>query len=227
LEKQNESSIEFNAYLNKKQKNRIVAFRVPEEVANLRRANLKKNAKKKGRNPRKKSLNMCDWSIFITNCNETLVPGEMIRSLYRLRWTIELIFKNWKSILRIQKCNVRKNEHRLLCELYAKLIFAVIIHNSYQYLNSYLWKTKRKEISFWCLWNYITDHAQLLHETVKISIDKFIHLFNSYTRGIMYNCIKYYQPSRKTTLQYIDEMIGDSIPVKISSIALLQQQCLS
>ena len=227
LKKQKLNSLEFYAYLNKEQKNRIVAFRIPEEVANMRRAKLIKNSKKKGRTPSKKSLNMCDWSIFITNCEENKVPGEMIRSFYRIRWTIELIFKNWKSIVKIHKCNVRTNKNRFLCELYAKLIFAVIIHRSYQYVNSNLWKTERKEISFWCLCNYIADHSQLLHEAAKTSVKKFIGFFNLYIDEIFYNCIKYYQPSRKTTLQYIDEMIGDIVPIKISSTALLQQQRLS
>jgi len=227
LAKQKSDSLEFYAYLNKEQKNRIVAFRVPEEIANLRRAKLIKNSKKKGRTPSKKSLNMCDWSIFITNCEENKIPGKMIRSFYRIRWTIELIFKNWKSIVKIHKCNVRTNKNRFLCELYAKLIFAVIIHRSYQYVNSHLWKTERKEISFWCLWNYIADHSQLLHEAAKISVKKFIGIFNLYISEIFYNCIKYYQSSRKTTLQHIDEMIGDIVPIKISSSALLQQQGLS
>jgi hypothetical protein len=30
------------------------------------------------------------------------------------------------------------------------------------------------------------------------------------------NCEKYHQPSRKTTLQMIDEMVGDPKPMKIS-----------
>ena len=151
LQNQNESSLEFDAFLKKNNefaKVRLIAFRVPEDTANLRRLKLKQNAKKKGRTPSKKSLSLCDWSLFITNCDEDIVPGEMIRSLYRVRWSIELIFKNWKSILNIHKNNAKTNEHSLRCELYAKLIFAVIIHNMYQYINCYLWNTKRKEIYF-------------------------------------------------------------------------------
>lgn len=221
FKKRIEVSLEFNVYMNKDQKKRLVAFRAPEEVANRRRANLRKNAKKKGRTPSEKSLNMCDWSIFITNCNENILPGEMIRSLYRIRWSIELVFKNWKSILKIQNCNAKSNKNRLLCELYGKLILAVIVHNSYGCLNSYMWNTERKEISFWCLWNFIIDHAQRMHEVIKVSVDKFIFLYNSYMTEVQKNCIKYHQPSRKTTLQQIDEMIGDNVPVKILDIEML------
>lgn len=224
LQNQNGYSLEFDVFIKKNNefiKIRLIAFRVPEDTANLRRSRLKTNAKKKGRTPSKKSLSLCDWSLFITNCNENLVPGEMIRSLYRVRWSIELIFKNWKSILNIHKNNAKTNEHRLRCELYAKLFFAVIIHNMYQYLNCHLWNTKRKEISFWCFWRYITDRAQLLHETIKISVEKFICLLKLYIPDIIQNCKKNKQPSRKTTIELIENMIGDESPAKINENLLL------
>jgi hypothetical protein len=216
-----EDSIEFHAYLEEDQEFRFVAFRVPEETANKRKAKLKRDAKKEGRAPKEKSLYLCSWSIFITNCSENMFRGEMIRSLYRLRWTIELIFKNWKSILNIHRCNVKHNEYRLLCELYAKLIFALIINSAYHYLNTYLWRTEGKEISFWCIWKYITDHAQLLHETIKLSVNRFFILFDSYLLKMLKNCVKYHQPSRKTTLQQIDEIIGDIVCVKVTTENLL------
>jgi len=221
LRDRHEDSVEFHAYLQKDQEFRFVAFRMPEETANRRRAKLKRDAKKEGRAPKEKSLYLCGWSIFITNCSENIFRGEMIRSLYRVRWTIELIFKNWKSILNIHRSNVKYNEHRFLCELYAKLIFALIINSVYLHLNTFLWRTEKREISFWCIWKYITDHAQLLHETIKLSVNRFFILFDSYQVKMLENCVKYYQPSRKTTLQRINEKIGDIIPAKITTDNLL------
>lgn len=215
LKKQTANSVEFDAYINKNHKTRIVAFRVPEEKANSRRANLKKNAKKKRYEASQKSLDLCDWAILMTNCDKDIIPGEMLRSVYRIRWTIELVFKNWKSILKIDTCNVIKNKNRLLCEIYGKLILATIIHNVYQITNSYLWETEKKEISFWCVMNYIMDRSQLFYQTIKLSVYKFSNMVNSNLKKILYNCIKYHQKSRKTTLQHIEEMIGDSIPIKI------------
>jgi hypothetical protein len=221
LRNRHEDSVEFHAYLEKDQEFRFVAFRVPEETANKRRSKLKRDAKKEGRIPKERSLYLCGWSVFITNCSENVFRGEMIRSIYRIRWTIELIFKNWKSILNIHRCNIKHNEHRFLCELYAKLIYALIINSAYLHLNTFLWGTEKREISFWCIWKFITDHVQLLHETIKLSASRFFILFDSYLIKMLKNCVKYYQPSRKTTLQRIDEEIGDIIPVKMTEECLL------
>jgi hypothetical protein len=220
LEQQLGSSIEIDVFLRgksgEKLKMRLVGFRAPEEVANLRRKKLKKQGKKKGYSLSKKSLKLCDWSLFITNASEEIVPGEMIRSVYRIRWSVELIFKSWKSILRMHESNVRKNHYRLKCELYAKLIFAVITHTIHKHLHHYMWNKKRREISFDKLWKVIVSHSESLHEAIMKSMKSFCDKVNSLLGKMIKDCEKLHQPSRKTTLQMIDEMIGDSLPTKIN-----------
>jgi hypothetical protein len=76
---------------------RLIAIRVPEEVANRRRQQARETAKRKGRTPSAEYLELLGWSLFITN-----VPGEdltwkAVIVLYRARWQIELLFKLWKS----------------------------------------------------------------------------------------------------------------------------------
>jgi len=106
---------------------RLIALRVSEQVANERRRRLRKEAKKKGRTVSKHHLRMCDWTLLITNIPQRWLPMDMVRALYTVRWQIELLFKQLKSVLRIHQSDTGK-ENRLLCELYGKLIGAVIIH---------------------------------------------------------------------------------------------------
>lgn len=221
LHKQRGNSVEIEVIIRGSKKEeylkvRLIAFRIPEETANMRRKRLYEQAKKKGYTPRKKSLRLCDWSIFVTNASEELLPGEMIRSIYRIRWCIELIFKSWKSTLRIHQSNVRNNHYRLRCELYAKFILIVIVHTVHQHLQSYVWNKKRKEISFDMIWKFIISRAQALHEAIRRSMEVFSNMINSLFNLMIKTCEKHHQPSRKTTLQMIDEMIGDPIPVKLS-----------
>jgi hypothetical protein len=220
FKKQKGNSIEIEGFLRGNSGNlkvRFVAFRVPEKIAQVRRGRLIAQAKKKGRKPPTyKSLLLCSWSIFLTNASEELIPGEMIRSIYRIRWCVELIFKSWKSILRMHLSNVRKNHHRLKCELYAKLIFAVIVNSIYQHLQVHVWNNERKEISFFSLWIFIVSHAQSLQEAIRKTIRRFSDKINSLFDIMIKNCEKYHQPSRKTTLQMIDETIGDPIPEKLT-----------
>lgn len=188
-------------------------------MANRRRANLKKNARKcrgkRAYTPKKKNLNLCDWSIFVTNTNEKQIASEMIRSVYRIRWSIELIFKNWKSILKIHKSNVIKNENRLKVELYGKLIFAVLTHKVYQSIAPFLWFKKNKELSMWCVTDFLLRRTDSMLHAIRISTKDFVRLINSFTPKIIQTCVKHYQPSRKTTLQMIDEFIGDNKPMKV------------
>ena len=53
------------------------------------------------------------------------IPAEKVRSIYRLRWQIELVFKGWKSHEGLGKVKKVKRE-RTLMELYAKLIWIVV-----------------------------------------------------------------------------------------------------
>lgn len=152
----------------------------------------------------------------MTNASEEIVPGEMIRSIYRIRWCVELIFKSWKSILRMHQSNVRKNHYRLKCELYAKLILAVITHTIHHHLQHSLWNKERREISFDKLWKFIVSRSESLHEAIKESMETFSHKVNSLLGKMIKDCEKLHQPSRKTTLQMIDEMLGDSLPTKIN-----------
>ena len=100
---------------------RLIALRVSEQIANERRRRLKKEAKKKGRAVSKHHLRMCDWTLLITNVPQRWLPLEMVRALYTVRWQIELLFKQLKSILRVHQSDTDK-ENRLRCELYGKLI---------------------------------------------------------------------------------------------------------
>lgn len=104
---------------------RVCCFRVPDEIAKLRRRNAKKKAAKKGRTPSKESLELMNWSVFITNVPNSMLSSEHIPLFYSVRWQVELIFKLWKSHMAIHMIPGFRKE-RILTELYAKLIGLVL-----------------------------------------------------------------------------------------------------
>ena len=75
---------------------------------------------------------------------------EAIFTIYRLRWQIEIVFKTWKSILKIHKIHSAKT-NRLYCEIYGKLIMAVIIHRFHNYLTT----TQQKVLSLYKIFQYL------------------------------------------------------------------------
>ena len=114
---------------------RLIGFRATKQIADTRRRKLRKEAKKKGRTPSKNHLALCDWTLFVTNAPSEMLPVTIVFSLYRLRWQIELIFKQLKSVLRIHSSHTAK-ECRLKCEILGKLIMAVIVHGIHSSLNA-------------------------------------------------------------------------------------------
>jgi hypothetical protein len=190
---------------------RLVAWRVPEEVANQRRMKLRQNASKKGRSVSKKCLALCDWTIFVTNADAERIPPEMMRSFYRVRWTVELVFKSWKSVLRIHKTTVRKNVYRLRCELYAKMILALIVHRIHHHVHSRLWLAQKRELSLDKLWKLVDARKESLWEAAKEGAKQLAASINGMLATIAIVCEKLHQKSRATTLQRLDAMLGDPL----------------
>jgi hypothetical protein len=106
---------------------RLVAVRVPPQVAEQRRRKIRAEAKDKGRTPSARQLALCDWVIFLTNVpSERLSVAELL-VLARARWQIELLFKLWKSHGQVDESRSAK-PYRVLCEVYAKLLAMLLQH---------------------------------------------------------------------------------------------------
>ncbi len=106
---------------------RLIAVRVPQEVADQRRRKLKKQARDKGKTVSKARLALAEWTMFVTNTPDNLLSVPETLVLGRMRWQIELLFKLWKSHGQIDKSR-SQNPWRILCEVYAKLMAMIIQH---------------------------------------------------------------------------------------------------
>ena len=104
---------------------RILAAPVPEEVANLRRMKIKKEAK--GRTCSDELSQLLGWTIFVTTIECKEFSFAHIALLYSLRWRIECIFKTWKSNLCFDKIhNVSEMQLRVL--LHARFIMITLLY---------------------------------------------------------------------------------------------------
>jgi hypothetical protein len=106
---------------------RLIAVRLPQEVADERRRKANENARRQGRTLSPRHLALLSWNLYVTNAPETLLTPREAVQLYRVRWQIELIFKTWKSQAQLDRVAGRRRE-RVLCELYAKFIGVVVTH---------------------------------------------------------------------------------------------------
>lgn len=107
---------------------RLIAWLVPAEVANRRRAKLREHTiDKTGKEPTQAALEACDWVVLITNLSEDQLTMKEAVVLYRARWQIELLFKRWKSIGRVNLLDGR-NDVITMTRFWARLCAAVIQH---------------------------------------------------------------------------------------------------
>lgn len=183
---------------------RLVCFRVPQQIANERRRKMREaTQRKRKREPSKYHLEMADWMLMVTNVPEEWLSPAMMRPLYSLRWQIELLFKQIKTVLCIHKSNTSK-ENRLLCEIYGKLIMAVLIHRIHADINIRLWNTQRRELSMEKLYKRIQERAFIILDLLLVSTQKAIAYLQDEIPRLIKNCLKSRQRSRRTTLETIE-----------------------
>ena len=108
---------------------RLLAIRVPEEVANRRRQQARTKARDHGRAaPSVAYLELLGWSLFVTNASSSELTWKAVVVLYRARWQIELLFKLWKSHNGLGRVRVGASALQPLAVFYAKLLGVVLQH---------------------------------------------------------------------------------------------------
>jgi hypothetical protein len=106
---------------------RLLAARVPPEVAERRRRQWWAAARREGRQPPRMALALAAWNVYITNVPPTLLTVDEALVLAKVRWQIELLFKLWKQDGLVDEWRSTQPA-RILCEVYAKLIGVVVQH---------------------------------------------------------------------------------------------------
>jgi hypothetical protein len=107
---------------------RMIAIRVPQEIASRRRQQAYEKALKHGRQPTQEYLDLQEWTIFVTNCLPALLSWKEVVVMYRARWQIELLFKLWKSHNHLAARDLDTSPERQMAVLYAKLIGVIVQH---------------------------------------------------------------------------------------------------
>ncbi len=106
---------------------RLLAVRVPPEVANQRRRAVKAAARTHGHTATAQSLAWADWTLLATNAPANLLSLSEALVLLRARWQLELLFKLWKQHGKIDESRSTK-PWRVLCEVWAKLLAVLVQH---------------------------------------------------------------------------------------------------
>lgn len=139
---------------------RIVAEPVSAEIANTRRMNAKKNARKSI--PSENYLALMGWSIYITTLPKEKADYERIMNLYSLRWRIETIFKSWKSNMNFSK--IQNVSEKQLCVLLSARLIMIVLCTQYLYQSycSRIYKNHGRDLSLIKVIKYICKNIEKL-----------------------------------------------------------------
>ena len=106
---------------------RVLMLRVPKAVGEERREQLRVDAQRRGQPLSAEALELAEWTILLTDVPPKRLRFEEALVLLRERWQMELLYKLWKQEGQVDEWRTA-NRWRVLCELYAKLIGAVLQH---------------------------------------------------------------------------------------------------
>ena len=115
-----------------------------------RRRNAYETARKKGRTPTQAYLHWLQFGWYMTNVPPSVWASEVIVIVYRIRWQIELLFKQWKSLLQIHVRTGTRPE-RIQCLLYGRLTTITMLMRICAYAAWYAAAVLRREISLYKL----------------------------------------------------------------------------
>jgi hypothetical protein len=131
LTKQQESIADYDVLIGSRPHHRIpcrlIAIRLPQEVADRQRQKSKDTARRHGRTVTKEWLHLLGYALFITNVPAHQLHKEHVPTLYRIRWQIELVFKMCKSFCGLDYIASLRSQ-RVLTEFYARLIGIALIY---------------------------------------------------------------------------------------------------
>lgn len=179
---------------------RLIAYRLSEECAGRRRAQLREKCRTYGRQPTAEALELAGWLILLTNAPAAKLSTQAAGYLYRVRWQIELIFKQWKSVLRLDVIP-SDNPYRVQCEVWARLLAALLGFVWHQHANCACLQEHQREISFSKMAKQLQQQAHTLARTIFQSPASLESLLREMWFKILKLARKEHQPSRPTTWQ--------------------------
>ena len=133
---------------------RLLAYRLPDHVVQERRRKALEEARKRGRELRQEYLDWLSFGFYITNVSQQVWPPKVVGTVYRLRWQVELTFKNWKSLLNIHVLKGTRSE-RIKCIIYGRLITITMLAMISSYASWYAEDYLQRELSLPKLINWL------------------------------------------------------------------------
>lgn len=147
LQKARQTHVDMEVFIGKKRRPaRLIAVLMPEDVYQKRIRQRNRDNRSVGYTISEEYKSRAHFNIFVINVPWADCSYEAICNLYRIRWQIELVFKAWKSVMRIDQLRKLKRE-RMLTTLYGKLLWIFLNWKIISECRNDCYRTDRKLLS--------------------------------------------------------------------------------
>lgn len=130
----------------KELKSRLIVTKLTEENKIKRQITHQENIRKKRGTLKQNRIDFNSINAYITNVSDEILTDTQVHDLYTLRWQIEIMFKVWKSIFKINQVKKVKME-RFKCFLYGRLIALLLSSSIVSTAKNVILEEEEKEIS--------------------------------------------------------------------------------
>lgn len=163
---------------------RLIIALMPNEIYQKRIRNKNNRNKDRGYTTSQEFKDRAHLNLFLCNIPNKEIGAEGVCKLYHVRWQVELIFKTWKSLVRIS--DLRKMRYsRLQTTLNMKLLWVVIHWEIIQPFKNHLYKINNKILSIFKCIDTLQEHSRILRQSIKLNnvgferiLQKFYTLFS-------------------------------------------------
>jgi hypothetical protein len=147
LKSAGQSNADMEVFIGKKRRPaRLIAVVIPDDVYQKRIRQRNRDNRSLGYTISDEYKSRARFNLFVTNISAADCSYETICNLYRIRWQIELVFKAWKSVMRIDHLRKVKRE-RMLTTLYGKLLWIFLNWKIIGESKNYCYRNDRRLIS--------------------------------------------------------------------------------
>jgi hypothetical protein len=184
---------------------RLVAFRLNLESAARQRQGLREAQRKQGRTPSAKALQLAGWLLLLTNAPAAKLPSAMMSYVYRLRWQVELIFRQAKTVLRLDQTE-SQNPCRVQAEIWARLICAVLLFSWHAHASAECWRCYQCEASFEKLIRMMQHWGHTIARAFLGGSAALLQALRALWKNLLVNARKGRQKSRPTTWENLFDL---------------------
>lgn len=137
---------------------RLIIGRMPDQIYEQRVCKVKAHNHKKGHQTSTRYTDRARFNLFVTNASQQILTARAIPLFYKVRWQVELIFKEWKSTFGIHVTRKMKIE-RFMYLLYSKLLLIMVNWEIILVFRNHIYTQTRRYLSIDKCFKTLKDNA--------------------------------------------------------------------